>query len=254
MKHSYRSPPAAWHCFPLQDFVFPIKSAIPEQTESQEERVKYSYCSLKLKTCLSPVGLKQSHYYLLCFEPTRSKMHFPPLWEMAMLLFGKLLAALLLGMVFYKQIHPNHTNGSWLREGFVDVERHQWHWAGISFPHGSSRAKIRFDPLLWSNARLRIDPGIKHQIPHLLINSFLLAYPINTEWPRCRLCPILANTLHAFPSISHPHPATPLYTYLAPSSHTRVICRFGRQFCRRNMISFNISLVMFSDSSYSICL
>lgn len=41
------------------------------------------------------------------------------------MLHGKLLVLLLFGMVLFKQIHPNHINDSWLREGFIAVKRYQ---------------------------------------------------------------------------------------------------------------------------------
>lgn len=39
-----------------------------------------------------------------------------------MLLNGKPLVVFLLGMVLFKQIHPNRINDSWLQEGFIAVK------------------------------------------------------------------------------------------------------------------------------------
>lgn len=125
VKHSYRLPPASVHCFQLKDPVFPIKSAIPEQTDSQKERVKHSYCSLELKNLPQPC-LPQTITLLSALLPTNKveTVNFTPLWEVEMLLHRKLLVALLFGMVKFKQIHPNHINDSWVREGFIAVKRY----------------------------------------------------------------------------------------------------------------------------------
>lgn len=69
-----------------------------------------------------------------------------------------------------------------------------------------------------------IDLGTKHQIPHLPVNSFLLANPTNTDQPSYRLCPNSGKyfSLHALPPVSPPSfPSCHIHIWLSP--HIQVL-------------------------------
>lgn len=98
------------------------------------------------------------------------------------------------------------------------------------------------------------DLGTRDQILVLPVNIFLLAIPVNTTSLvayYALFCQTLLPLFLLFPTFLLPFPPC---TPLAHSSHTRIVHRFGRWSLSRNVISFNITLVMFSDNSYSICL
>lgn len=246
VKLSYKLPPASVHCFQLEGPVFPIKAAIPGQTGSQKETGKQSYCSLELNTCLSPAWPTQSHYYLVCFLPTRSKqsiLHHCGKWKCCSMesywLCYYLVWSCLNGFTQTVLMTLGSDKALWLWNCTNDTST----W--ISFADGSNRAKI-----WWSNARLWPTSAQSIKFHALHVNSFLLANPVlpSPVADYVLFCQIFFSSC---PPIFFPSQP---FTHLALSSHTRILCRFGRWLCRRNMISFNISLVMFSENSYSICL
>lgn len=129
---------------------------------------------------------------------------------------------------------------------------------GHESPLHMAQAGQRFDLSPFYNLMLDselsvTDLGTRDQILLLPVNIFLLAIPMNTTSLAVYYAPF-CQTLFTLFLLFPPFLPFPPYTHLAHSSHTRAIHRFGRWACRRNIISFNVSLVMFSDSSYSICL
>lgn len=253
VKLSYKLLPASVHCFQLEGPVFPIKAAIPGRTGSQKDRVKQSYCSLELNTCLSPAWPTQSHYYLVCFLPTRSEqliLYHCGRWKccsmesywlryyLAWSCLNRSTQTILMTLVSEKAL--------WLWNCTDDTSTQ------ISFAYGSNRAKI-----WWPNARLWLTSAQStkfHTYMSTASSSLTVSVLASPAADYVLFCQIFFSSRFSF--YSHPpvfFPSQPC-TRLAPSSHTRVICRFGRWLCRRNMISFNISLVMFSDKSYSNCL
>lgn len=161
------------------------------------------------------------------------------------------MVVFLFGMVLFKQIHPNHINDSWFQEGFIAVKQYQWHES----PLHRAQAGQRFDLSPFILCELSVtDLGTRDQILLLPVNIFLLAIPVNTTSLvayYALFCQTLLPLFLLFPTFFLPFPPC---THLAHSSHTRIVHRFGRWSVRRNVIFFNITLVMFSDNSYSICL
>lgn len=159
-------------------------------------------------------------------------------------------------MVLFKQIHPNHINDSWLQEGFIAVKLPMTH--GHQSPLHMAQVGQRFDlsPFytLMLDSKLSVtDLGTRDQILLLSVNIFLLAISMNTTSLvayYALFCQTLLTLFLLFPAFLLPFP--PFGSF--DSSHTRIIHPFGRWFRRRKIISFNISLVMFSANSYSICL